>query len=181
MILFILSRLVPAPAPDKEEEEKERRRKGAAEDAVESDTFLTEGPSHIGFDMTDSFDEADPPRQPVEKKGHKDTGKGYTHKVLDYLVRERVRFYSPDEAVSTKTKRTLRSQYPPVQKAPQEEGGGLTSPQRAATRMAGGAVPQSKGEEVCSPSPWRDAIRQGDHPRCPRTCWGVQTAPSSKS
>ena len=48
-----------------------------------SDTFLTEG-GVVGFDMTDSFDEVEPEE---DDKG-KDTGKGYTRKVFDYLVRE---------------------------------------------------------------------------------------------
>ena len=58
--------------------------------------------------MTDSFDEVEPEE---DDKG-RDTGKGYTRKVFDYLVRERVRFYGgvvPD-------KHSLKSQYPPLQK-----------------------------------------------------------------
>ena len=143
-----------APAPDKDEEEKEEE-EGAAEDAVESD-FLTEGPSHIGFDMTDSFDEADPPRQlgrraTRHRQGLHAQGAGLPGE-------ERVRFLS-DEAVSTKTKRRPFS-VSPCARRPRRRAAAWTSLKQQQEWQ--GAVPQSKREGVCSPSPWRDAIRQGD-------------------
>ena len=48
-----------------------------------------------------------------------DSGRGYTRRVFDYLVKERICFYEG----AGPGKSTLRSQYPPLQKTSQGLGG----------------------------------------------------------